>query len=140
MRGISLQTIYKSQSFLEGNPADQIAYGVKGKMNFSVQRKDFSCLGYLVNSYHFVFDVKDFLFQALKMYKEGDSKEILKLLMEYQAFYYTSLKLAELFTADPDVCPENIGETYQLPDTLVLDINDTEKANICERALNFPGF
>ena len=63
--------------------------GVKGTMDMKVLGKQFSFPGSLVSQTDFLLETKNFLSVAIQMFKKGEDKDILKILMSYFAYYNT---------------------------------------------------
>ena len=66
-------------------------------MDMMVLEKQFSFPGSLVSQIDFLFETKNFLTLAIQMFKKGEDKDILKVLMSYFAYYNTALGVNKLF-------------------------------------------
>ena len=81
-------------------------------MDMMVFGKQFSFPGSLVSQTDFLFETKNFLTLAIQMFKKGEEKDILKILMSYFAYYTSVLGVNKLFESDPESVPEDIGSKY----------------------------
>ena len=86
--------------------------GVKGTMDMMVLGKQLSFPGSLVSQTDFLLETKNFLSVAIQMFKKGEDKDILKILMSYFAFYNNVYGVNELFKSHPERVPEDIGSKY----------------------------